>query len=207
MSSRVLGVLGGRDYDLEVLRFWLAWADHVYAADSGADRCLENGVRPIVVGDLDSMKGNREGLDVRTDLDQDRSDTDKLFDAARSDGATGITIIGFEGDRFDHELASLSSAAASGLATRIVLRRGLGFVGYRELNVDARPGQRLSVVPISSAVVTLTGVQWPLEKAALELGRRVSLSNRATGPLHFQVESGVALLVMEQDPTIGLRTW
>ena len=156
---------------------------------------------------MDSMRSSVSGLDVREDDDEDRSDADKLFDALRDDGVAEFTLIGFEGDRLDHVLASLSSAVAADVAVRIILRRGFGFLGQATTNFGTHSGQRLSVMPLPAANVSLSGVRWPLDRADMRLGEFVSLSNRATGPIRFEVHSGSAILFVESDPEGELKTW
>lgn len=197
MAAKVLGVLGGKDLPDDMVAPWLAWAEIVYAADSAADRCLRLGVPPVVVGDMDSMKSPRTGLDVRADMNQDSSDADKLLTLAMDEGHEEIVLAGLEGDRFDHVLASLSSILGAGIAAKIVLRRGLGYLGFRSLELNCEPDQRLSVIPICESRVTLEGVRWPLMAERLVPGGKASLSNRATGRVRFLCPDAGCLLVIE----------
>lgn len=205
--ARVLGVLGGRDFPDELLGPWLAEADLIVAADSGADRCLALGFPSIVVGDLDSFRGPRDGLEIVADPDQHSTDCDKLLRYVESQGHRAVAIACLEGDRLDHVLASLNSLSrAPTLEVVVAWRRGLAYrLGPGDLIKSVPPaGARVSVLPWPKAVVTLSGVRWPLADSTLELGSEISISNQATGVVEASVASGTAWLFVEQDP---LPTW
>ena len=109
---KVLGVLAGRDLAPGALQAWLAWADRVVAADGGADLCRAAGHEPdAIVGDLDSI-GDASGL--TRDEDQDTSDADKLLAYFAREGINDVILIGVEGDRLDHVLATLYLLRAFG---------------------------------------------------------------------------------------------
>ncbi len=196
----VVAMLGGRDLPEEVIRQWAVEATALYGADSGANRLLELGFRPTVVGDMDSFVGPSEGLRLVEDPDQETSDLDKLLKVVAQDGHRRLTVLGLEGDRLDHLLAGLHSLAKSPLDLLVVLRRGVGFLlgeGLFDWGEDL--GSRCSVIPIGAAVVSVSGVRWPLDQAVL--GMSHSLSNVIDpGPLAVTIHSGSALLFVERDP-------
>lgn len=205
--ARVLGVLGGRDFPDELLHLWLAEADVIVAADSGADRCLALGFQPVVVGDLDSFRGPRDGLEIVADADQDSTDCDKLLRYVESQGHRAVAIACLEGDRLDHVLASLNSlAGAPTLEVVVAWRRGIAYrLGPGDLIKSGPPARaRISLLPWPRAVVTLSGVRWPLAESTLELGGAISISNQATGVVEASVSSGSAWLFVEQEP---VPTW
>ena len=129
VRTRVLGVLGGRDMDPELLRAWADSADVLIGADSGAGTLIDLGFQPVVVGDLDSI-GDRDlpGLRVVEVADQDRTDCDKLLDMACEDGFDEVTLACIEGDLLDHVLGSLSSAVRASIRVRLALRNGIGWI-------------------------------------------------------------------------------
>jgi thiamine pyrophosphokinase len=66
------------------------------------------------------------------------------------------------------------------------------------LTVPGRKGDTVSLIPLSPEVsnVTFTGVQWPLEKAALEFGSTWSVSNKMTETeAKVSIRSGLLLVV------------
>lgn len=155
---KVLGVLAGRDLAPGALEAWLAWADRVVAADGGADLCRAAGREPdAIVGDLDSIA---DASDLTRDEDQDSSDADKLLARLAQEGVREATLIGVEGDRMDHVLATLYSLArAGGFLWPVVLRTG----SVRLLGPGCALAQgargRVSIIPLLPSRVAATGVQ------------------------------------------------
>jgi thiamine pyrophosphokinase len=200
---RVLGVLAGQDMPGETLRRWALSADVVLAADAGADRLMAVDVRPeIVIGDLDSTSLTAlSGLDIRLAEDQETTDCDKLLALAAELGHGSITLASVEGDRPDHFVATLHSAAKSALDVRIAFRRSIGWVlrdGARKV-LNAGVGRQVSLLPLSECRgVHFEGVAWPLADSPLEPLGQTSISNRsAADVISIVIESGVALLVVE----------
>ncbi len=205
MPEKVLGVLGGRDLPAEKIGEWAALADRLYAADRGAIPLLERGFKPTITGDMDSLRlADQDGLRIVPHWDQNSFDSDKLLMLARQDGVTDITLAAIEGDRLDHVLGTLSSSLASPLSIRLALRRGLGWIirPGEERSFGARPGQRLSLMPIlPSQGVSIQGVEWPLENQAMTMGGFISLSNRAAeDEIKITLEAGALLFVLEFSP-------
>lgn len=205
-SAKVLGVLNGHDMPQELLLAWARSADVIYAADGGAASLLDAGLKPIVVGDFDSLDKSTLPPDIRTlhDPDQDSTDCDKLLHAATSDGVAEITLIGVEGDRLDHVLATLSSLVGRRKKIRLGLRRGMGWVVPcgEPFALPTRDGQRLSIIPLTLCWgVSLSNTQWELRDAELRPGLHVSISNRACGPVSLAMAGGTALAIVEHQPS------
>lgn len=197
--AKVLGVLGGRDTPLARLATWASAAELVVAADSGADLCLAAGIRPVVVGDMDSFKGRSAGLTMVEDSDQETTDCDKLLAWVHAQGHPSLAVACLEGDRLDHMLASLSSLSRSPLKVGLVLRRGVGRVvrAGETLEIEVPAGTRLSLIGIGPGVASLEGVRWPLEDAQIGHPEPGSVSNRAEGNARASVRAGVAILTVE----------
>lgn len=198
----------------EQLARWAESADVVIAADSGSDRLSAwEGTPQIVIGDMDSIKAQPPQTTVIRLEEQDSTDCDKLLAHIRELGHPSVTLASVEGDRLDHVLSTVASAARTELMVRLALRRGVAWVitsGQRvEVPVFGRP--RLSLMPIKdSEGVTLQGVEWPLSEASLSAIGLVSVSNRASSnKVMAKIGSGAAILVVEsagiQEPdwTVG----
>lgn len=210
MGVNVLGVLAGNDMSTSLFKRWAESAEVLLAADAGADLLASIGVQPdLVIGDMDSVSNTvalsgwaasgRTKL-VRDD-DQERTDCDKLLAAAEAQGFDAITLAAVEGDRIDHLLSTLQSAAQSPLSVRVALRAGIGWVLKAEdrVEVDTKPGRLVSLLPLTETEgVSLQGVAWPLlEERLAPLGKR-SISNRATSDhVSARVLEGAALFVVE----------
>ena len=211
--ERVLGVLAGADLPPELLALWARSATRIYAADGGADRLLALGLKPhVVVGDMDSLDpiwrdAAREDLanvELVLGTDQETSDADKLLALLAGRGYESVTLVGAEGDRLDHLLATLGSAAAvPSLEVSLGLRTGWGRVLRRGVALfDLPEGATVSILPITTCyAVSANGLQWPLSGADLALGGKVSLSNRALGgPVRIEIGMGTALLICGTGP-------
>jgi len=190
-----------------VLQAWARSAQLVLAADSGALRLLDAGVKPhVVIGDLDGIGDHALPTDVEVlrMVDPETTDGDKLLAFAKSRGCDSITLLGCEGDRLDHVLSNLSSAARCGLAVRLVLRTGTGWIVRPNAPVTAPSaiGRVVSLLPLGRAEgVALRGVRWPLEDATLDPLQRISISNEATTDhVSASTRTGALLLFVERPP-------
>lgn len=206
VENRVLGVLAGNDTPERMLRFWGGKADILIAADRGADHLISAGIFPhVVLGDFDSSEIDLTAVefDIHKFEDQDYSDCDKLLSYIESQGYRSATIIGFEGDRIDHVLASLGSFLRTPLEIRVAIRHGLAHVKKSAIptSYSAFPGQTVSILPVlPSRGVSTLGLRWPLENADLEFGVHWSVSNIAEGDeFSVSMDSGALLIVQEFD--------
>ena len=205
MGLKVLGVLAGRDLNLDELQKWAQSCDVLYAADSAADRLVPLGFKPTVVGDLDSVDPSLLGSELRVvhSPDPDTTDCDKLLALVENDGHTALTLACVEGDLLDHVLASLASVARSDLDIRLVLRNAMGYVCRpgKSISVPKCFGKRVSLIPLArSTGVVLQGVLWELSEAILEPAGFLSVSNEGTGDVFVSIASGVCLLFIERSP-------
>jgi thiamine pyrophosphokinase len=194
-APKVLGVLAGRDLAPGALEAWLAWADLVIAADAGADLCRSAGREPdVIVGDLDSIS---DPTGLTPDPDQDSSDTDKLLTYLSENDLPSVTLIGVEGDRLDHVLATLYSCGRTEVECDLVLRTNKAKVCRAGMTIEQEAQGRISAIPLTQSRVTLTGVRWPLENAVLEPNGLVSLSNHMAEPsLRLEVHEGTVVLFL-----------
>ena len=201
-KKKILGVLAGADFPPERLAKWVLSADFVFAADSAADVLNELGLVPgTTVGDLDSISetGKACQLELLEIHDQDSTDCDKLLCLAVERGFSEISLIGVEGDLLDHVLGTLLSSVKTSLDVTLILRRGFAQVlsGPVAVRMELPESTRLSVMPITECTnVSMQGTAWPLVHATLTPLGLTSLSNRASGPVHIQMETGVALLFL-----------
>jgi len=175
-------------------------AGMLVAADGGANRALEYGIRvDAVVGDLDSVSDAvRQALPPAAfylDTDPDSTDLQKAIQFALAAGATSIDIVAAGGGRADHALANLS-----------VLRLYRGVVPIRihddlfvvtlvdgEAAIDADVGTVVSLVALGECTgITTIGLRWDLTGFTLafsprgihnEVVRRDATVRVATGDL------------------------
>lgn len=171
----------------------------VVAADGGALKAEALGLRvDVVVGDLDSLTpadvarleaGGSEVL--RHPAAKNESDTELALLEARRRGARVMFVIGaLGGDRFDHALANVLLLGLPALADcEVVLLDAAGSVralngnGPASLEVEGRPGDVVSLLPLSTRVegVSTKGLAYPLSDEPLAQGPARGLSNVLLG--------------------------
>lgn len=191
---------------------WLDAADLVIAADGGAGSLDRIGRQPdLLVGDLDSIDPSllerlaADGTRVeRHPPDKEASDTELAVAAALAAGATEVVILGaVGGDRLDHELANLLLLADPTLTGNDVrAARGQTVAravhGPGTLELEGAAGDLVTLLPVGGEAVGVStdGLRWPLEDAALAMGRSRGLSNEVLrAPASVRIERGTLLVV------------
>lgn len=170
-------------------------ADLVVAADAGARHALKAGRRPdLLVGDLDSLTAaeveelTAAGVPVkRVSPDKDETDGDLAVREALAHRPRELVLVGALGGRPDHVLANLGllmgacregvrASAVDGGAEAHALMPGK----CHELVIEGRVGWTFSVVPlpVSGAIVSITGVRWPLVSERIDTLSSRGISNR-----------------------------
>ena len=220
-GSRQLALLlaAGRVVATPALRAAAAGASCVIAADGGLRHARSLGVRPdLLVGDLDSV--DRETLERYPDLqrvvhpsDKDALDLELAFDEALARGVEGVLVCGALGDRLDQSLAGVAVAERyhrdgldvtlnSGDALVLPLRRS------ESRRADIAAGTVMSVLAtLPGTRVSLEGARWTLDRAALEPGVGLGVSNLADrdGPC-LTLHEGGCLLVVPRLPSPAADT-
>jgi len=164
--------------------------DLVVAIDAGGTLCMQAGVRPdIVVGDFDSIdpadlaslrtSGSRI---VTFPADKNETDFELAIAVARHEGATAVTVTAAAGLRLDHTLGVMSVlVGAADLSPTLIdpdtTLWVLGREGREALDVSGNDAT-FSLVPWGgSAVVSATGVKWPLAHETLSTTTARGISN------------------------------
>lgn len=211
--------LGGVYEETPYYAGWAAAADLVVGADAGAGFLLGAGVLPdLVVGDFDSLPAARlaeleaAGVElVRHPVRKDQTDGELAVDEARRRGAGELVLAGGLG-ALDHtlgHLAMLRRLEAAGLPSRLVAPCLTARVleAPAEVHLDAPHGTRVSLVPLGDdAVVTLSGLAYPLARGTLPAVACLGIGNSVEGPgaaaiaLHH---GAVAVLVESGGETFG----
>lgn len=182
----------------------------IIAADRGAGYCLRAGVKPdVVVGDMDSIspaarrEAERSGIPfIQHSTEKDKTDTQLAMDIALNRGAGCIEMLACTGDRFDHSLANvhlLYAALKAGVDAEILAPSHRIFLVDSEAGIDGMNGAVLSLLPLSLEVrgVCLSGFQWPLKGAVMEVGNPYGISNRIVSEqARIRVREGVLVAVL-----------
>ncbi len=165
-------------------------ADVVIAVDGGAELCRESGVVPsVVVGDLDSTSSDTvdrllsQGVPIhRYPVEKDATDLELAIGEARRMGATEIVVTAATSGRLDHTLGTLAAlSAAADLAPTLVEPDLAGWLlggsGRSSLQLTG-VGATISLIPWGGvALVSATGVRWPLSRAEIGPETTLGVSN------------------------------
>lgn len=190
-------------------------ADHIIAADGGANLCAKAGYIPhTLIGDLDSIdpqlleQYRQQGVTIhRHPARKNATDLELALDMALAASATDVDLFGATGGRWDMSLSNISLACHEkyrAIAIAIhdhsthmqILHQGSHVVA-------AAIGSTVSLLPIRGDVhgVSLEGFEYPLDKEDLHFGTSRGLSNvmeeeRAT----IRFTSGVLAVIRSIDP-------
>ncbi|MDR3685933.1 MAG: thiamine diphosphokinase [Coriobacteriia bacterium] len=188
-------------------------SDLVIAVDGGGGVCLDAGVTPdVVLGDFDSLPAEQlewlrsQGTRVvEFSAKKDATDLELALTEARAAGATRVVVTCATAGRLDHTLAVMGALARSAdLRPTIVEPQLAAWVLCTDARCELRlglPGTTLSLVAlIGSAVVSATGVEWPLDRAMLSPLSGLGVSNVVTSDdgCVVTVHEGVLLVLAPQ---------
>jgi thiamine pyrophosphokinase len=211
MKKVVFIVSGGALDDPVFLREQAAKAAPaaVICADGGARHLDAAGIIPdLIVGDMDSLDAQRQAYYeakgcriVRHPRRKDETDTElALREAFRMEPAE-VWIWGALGHRVDHALANISllvQGKRKGIEVKLIDEWCEVFLIDRRTVLEGEAGQTVSLFPFAGRVtgITLTGFEFPLTNAVMEIGRPYGVSNRLmAGQGIIELESGRLLAV------------
>ena len=181
----------------------------VIAADGGADRALELGLRvDLLVGDLDSVteetlaRVERSGARVeRHPAEKDETDLELALAAALRLEPERILVVGTAGGRLDHLLGALlllAGDAYAGVQMDAVVGGAAVHVVRRARTLRGAPGDLVSLLAVhgpAEGVVT-DGLAYPLRGETLAPGSSRGVSNVfVADEAHVTVARGVLLAV------------
>jgi len=209
---RAVILANGHLPDPEAARRHIQAADRLICADGGTQHAIQLGLVPdVVVGDLDSIdaptRARLEAAGVRLvahPARKDKTDLELALGLAVAEGAAQVDLLATLGGRLDQSLANLLLLAQPEWATvsvRVIEGRETAWVvrGGQTARLAGNAGDTLSLVPLTPKVsgVNLTGVEWPLVDATLQLGSTWTISNAlAERVARLEVAEGLVLVVL-----------
>ncbi len=198
--------------DPEAARHHIQGADRLICANGGTRHAAQLGLIPdVVVGDLDSVDPSTRtrlaAAGVRFEahpVRKSKTDLELALGLAVAEGAEHVDLLATLGGRLDQSLANLLLLAQpewAAVSVRVIEGREMAWVvrGGQTTQVAGTAGNTLSLVPLTPQVtgVTLTGVEWPLVDATLQLGSTWTISNTlADRAAQLQVAGGLVLVVL-----------
>lgn len=188
-------------------------ADMIVCADSGARHLRDLGILPhILMGDFDSIDPDDLAFfkknkikHIRFPERKDQTDSELCIDWAIENKAHDITLLGVTGTRLDHSLANIFLLKKIGehhIKARIINPTNEIFLVRKELEIKGKPGDFLSILPLSQKVegITLDGLEYPLKNADIELGSSLGISNRFVHThARIQIQSGLLIVTKSKD--------
>lgn len=185
-----------------------AQAGMVVCADGGANAARTLGIMPqVVIGDFDSITAEtrafheRAGVSMMHLARQDDTDFEKALILLRMQGVETVAVCGVTGKLLDHTLGNFSILLRYIDAFRIIL-----FDPHYRIDVitaptrfPSRPGDRISIVPLSPASgVRYRGLKYPFEGASLAFGVAEGTCNEALiDNFEVLVDDGALLVFRE----------
>nr|WP_319393072.1 thiamine diphosphokinase [uncultured Desulfobacter sp.] len=187
-------------------------ADLVIAADGGAVHLRRMNIVPrVIIGDLDSIPGNilsffkeKQVKILRHPARKDQTDLELCMGYAIDQGSDELLIIGATSTRLDHTLANillLRQLADQGIPVTIIDAYNDIHIVFSRLTLTGRPGDLISVIPISDCVqgVTLAGLEYPLTDQTLCMGTTMGISNVfSQKEATISLRSGALLVIKPQ---------
>ena len=201
-ENEPITIVGGAHFSQGLLLESLERAPVVYAADGGANLCMQYGCQPKqVIGDLDSLSPSlRSELDPSRVIhvaEQDTTDFEKLL--IRVD-APFMLAIGFMGGRIDHQMAVQTVLTA--YAHRKIICVGdedVMFVSPPEIDLPLDAGTRVSLYPMAPVQVRSTGLYWSTDGLSFAPDGQIGTSNQATGPVTLLPSAPRMLIVLPKN--------
>lgn len=184
--------------------------DLIIAADGGSQHCLDLEIVPdILIGDLDSSdpaivnSWQNAGVEIiRYPEDKDQTDLELALMLAQDRGADEILVYGAVGGRLDMTFGNLTLLAHPDLRTPTTLICGAEEVHLLKpggtLSLIGYPGEIVSLIPLQpgGALVTCTGLKYPLEQEILTYGATRGISNvLLANQAQIQLGSGLLAVV------------
>lgn len=186
--------------------------DLIIAADGGFNHCKRFKIQPhIVVGDMDSL--DCDLLDtkalgavevLRYPQEKDQTDLHLAIETAIRRHAEEIVILGALGGRWDMTIANALFLQNPILnRVKVVILDGPNELfclkDHQQVWLESAPGTTLSLIPLGGPVrgVTLTGLEYPLNKETLPIGTTRGISNVfKEEKIGIEIESGCLLVVV-----------
>lgn len=189
----------------------LLQGDLIIAADGGIRNSLLCGIQPdIVIGDLDSISEEEKELlsgasthFIIYPQDKDQTDLELALDYTVQIGADEALLLGLLGGRLDQTIANLLLLSKDNYSSlRLIVSAPPDTAhllrGQDELNIEAKIGDLVSLIPLSMDVygVTTYGLHWKLNNAKLDFGSTLSISNEMIAPrISIKIDSGKLLVI------------
>lgn len=188
----------------------------VLAADGALDHALAAGLEPSgLVGDLDSVSdAGLKWAQAHATIDRhspakDHTDTELALIMALDFSPARLILIAGGGDRLDHTITAIGALGHPSLTSIPMID---GWWGEQAFHVLHGPGRRSLGLPVGTTIslvslhgaatgVSISGVEWPLDRAQLDAVVGLGVSNVTTEEsVEITVLSGVVTVFVAPGP-------
>ena len=180
--------------------------DFLIAADGGLRHLARWGLQPhLLVGDLDSLEEAPEGIPCKKHpREKDATDLSLALDEAIALGYRHIVITGAWGGRPDHCVASLqllAKTAARGIDVQMLCNgfTAMAITGGKILRLRGNATVSIFAWGGQANGVTIRGLKYPLENAALHSDTPLGVSNVLTGEGEITLKHGTLLVFLREE--------
>lgn len=203
---RCVIIAGSPDCDISFIKSLIKKDDYMVCADRGYQYAIQAGIKPdLVVGDFDSCKTEINGDFELVTLQTHKDDTDTMhaIDIALDRGYDDFLLLGALGGRFDHTFANISALqhinrkGAKGLIASE--NEVIEYVSSGKKIFENHKGITFSVFPFgcSSVCLSITGAEYPLDKAHLDSSIPLGISNVFNSDFStIEIYDGNAIIIL-----------
>jgi len=171
------------------------------AIDGAANHLFEINLIPdIIIGDLDSYenKFNKTQVEVIQIENQEQSDLEKAFYYCQSKKYRKILMLGTMGGEVDHILNNFSiiKKFANTFELTLINDKNIGLVLKTNLyQFYSKKNQKISLIPLTKAILSTKGLKWELDNEVLEFGIREGARNISISE-EFQINISEGNLIL-----------
>jgi thiamine pyrophosphokinase len=203
---------GDLEYTSDIIKI-IKNAQMIISADGGARHLRTLNISPhVMIGDFDSINPDNYSFFKKKEikilnfpLKKNHTDTELCVSYALKNKASDITLLGVTGSRLDHTLANiflLKKLAKLNIQARIINKHNEIFMVTNFIELKGKPKELLSIIPVTQDVtgVTLTGLEYPLKNASMQMGDSIGISNVfKESVVSISIKSGVLIVTRSKD--------
>lgn len=187
------------------------WRSKVIAVDGALIKAQAHGIKvDYLVGDLDAIRASKfavpDGIKIHHDPDQDSCDFEKCIAMTRAERLGPTLVIGISGGEIDHIISNIhvliKHHRQDGEFFFLDNDGGkvkLGIALTKSQKISCEVGRNVSIFPYPDAVITTSGLQYPLENAYINQTKGVLCSRNKTiaEEMEIIVHQGVVLVILD----------
>jgi thiamine pyrophosphokinase len=203
---------GDLEYTSDIIKI-IKNAQMIISADGGARHLRTLNISPhVMIGDFDSINPDNYSFFKKKEikilnfpLKKNHTDTELCVSYALKNKASDITLLGVTGSRLDHTLANiflLKKLAKLNIQARIINKHNEIFMVTNFIELKGKLKELLSIIPVTQDVtgVTLTGLEYPLKNASMQMGDSIGISNVfKESVVSISIKNGVLIVTRSKD--------